>query len=135
MENKAAERALPDDLPEWKHLDRGAREWALRHYRRPPGMDPSSPLVEGGNEFDDQAIGLVYSARGGDMATVFYLSGNEQIEQIATKAWRDSFGDPGVKVRLQEPGVVRIDYPVRIRQSFSNFYFRLIALLGHGVII
>ena len=135
MTTKAAERALPEDLPEWKHLNRSAREWAMRHFSRAAGSDPTSPFTPGIREFDEQAIGLVYSAQGGDTAQVIYLSESQRAEQIAKIAWQNAFGDPGVEVKQLEPGVVRIDYPVRLRQSFSNFYFRLTSLFGHGIVI
>jgi hypothetical protein len=135
MTIKATERALPEELPEWKHLDRSAREWAMRHFSRTPGSDPTSPLTPGTAEFDEHAVGFVYSAQGGDVAKVIYLSDNQNAEQVAKRTWHDAFGDPGVEVRQLERGAVQIDYPVHLRQSFSNFYYRLMALLGHGIII
>src|SRR5262249_43102388 len=32
IDQHARERALPDSLPEWKHIDPTARLWGVRHY-------------------------------------------------------------------------------------------------------
>src|SRR5262249_28009630 len=45
MRNKAATRALLETLPEWKHVNKGAKFWALRHYDKDQAQhDPTSPL-------------------------------------------------------------------------------------------
>jgi hypothetical protein len=34
IDGKRGERALPDTLPEWKHVDTHAQFWVVRHYRK-----------------------------------------------------------------------------------------------------
>jgi len=83
-------RALPETLPEWKHLDVNAPFWALRHYdRENASSDPSSPLTtqKAANVPDDQGVGLVfeYNPSRGKVARVKYLSANKNAVEIATK--------------------------------------------------
>ena len=45
MDKHGGSRALPDRLPEWKHLDATARIWGIRHYdAKDAEFDPTSPL-------------------------------------------------------------------------------------------
>ena len=81
IDGKPGERALPDTLPEWKHVDIHAQFWAVRHCRK-TGLqaDPTSPFCGcAAMNTDDQAIGLTFSfdPDKSKTATITYLSGNE----------------------------------------------------------
>jgi hypothetical protein len=145
MSKKGERRALPDDLPEWKHLDAGKAIWAIRHYDRGDARDdPSSPLAGGrraANSPDDRAVGLVFTLDAGktDVASIKYLSANEDALAIARDAW--TAVEEGLKpeVRRVVPGVVEVSLPVKapVGRDSPTSYFLLFLLqaLGHGVFL
>jgi hypothetical protein len=54
-------RAMPADLPEWKHVDVDAPVWSIRHYRREFMEGDETNALHGGDEFNQipGATGLV----------------------------------------------------------------------------
>ena len=60
-EGKKGNRALPDDLPEWKYVNTDLQFWGIRHFDRTQAkLDPSSPFggQKSANDADGQAIHL-----------------------------------------------------------------------------
>jgi hypothetical protein len=90
-DGKHGERALPDSLPEWKHVNTGAQFWAVRHYRkRGTETDPTSPFNGAwGKTSDPQAIGLTFhfDPDQSKTATITYLSGDENSLQRFKKQY------------------------------------------------
>ena len=81
---KKGNRALPNDLPEWKYVNTDLQFWGLRHYdRSQANLDPSSPFggKKSANDPDEQAIGLtlIFDHSIGKSAKITYLSGNKSI--------------------------------------------------------
>jgi hypothetical protein len=131
---RAARRALPDTLPEWRHMDRSAPFWGLRHYdKRNAAFDPSSPVTgrpAPANEPDNKAIGLAFTFRPerDKRARVVYLSANPRAVQIATKFWRHP--SEGLTPQIRRIGADAVEVsaqPVRL------FLLVLMAALGHAV--
>jgi hypothetical protein len=141
MHQRGQKRALPEDFPEWKHVDTGARFWAVRHYDKDDAQDdPSSPLRgrQGDPRWPDtEAVGIVFSfdPSRSKVATVKYLSGNKD----AVKLFGDqqSQVDQGFKpvIRLAEPGVVEMVVTFADPEEASMFLFVLLGLLGHGTFL
>jgi hypothetical protein len=144
MAKKGATRALPADLPEWKHLDVDKSIWAIRHYDpKDAADDPSSPLTgeeRAANTPDDRAVGLVFTFDTGQRgaARVRYLSGNRDALALVDGAWRAEAEGVKPEVRQAAPGVVELSLPLKEaagRDSPSGLYFELLLLqaLGHAV--
>ena len=142
IDGKSGERALPDTLPEWKHVDTHAQFWAVRHYRKAgAGTDQSSPSNGGwGKASDPQAIGLTFSFDSGKSmtATLTYLSGDGE----SLKRLQGYFAErtPAItqmhaRYRQVEPGVFEGTYDVDQMESASYFVFILEALLGHAIYV
>jgi hypothetical protein len=82
-QERPAGRALPDELPEWREIDRTAPFWALRHYDRgDAAADPSSPFGgrKAANCPDEGAVGVAFclvpvSASSGPRARLVYFFG------------------------------------------------------------
>ncbi|HEV8145350.1 MAG TPA: hypothetical protein VGP79_03170, partial [Bryobacteraceae bacterium] len=56
-------RALPESLPEWKHVNTRAPFWGLRHFQRNDAAeDPTSPFLgdKAANVPDDDAVGATF---------------------------------------------------------------------------
>jgi hypothetical protein len=137
MDQGGKKRALPDSLPEWKHVDMNARFWAIRHYGKPREIEHAdSPL-----SIDPKAVGLTFSFTPGkkpggkDSPRIKYLSANENAEKIATKAWT-YFDQPKWRPTVQKsgPGVVEITVSFDQEQS-PEFLFLLLFHLGHGIAV
>jgi hypothetical protein len=139
MHQRGQTRALPDSLPEWKHVDTRARFWAVRHYDRGDAQnDPSSPLsgeqLEA-NWPDTEAVGIVFNWDPGQskFATIKYLSGNKD----ALRLFADQYAkiEEGFKpvIRLAEPGVVEMVVNLAERDESPLFLFVLLGLLGHAI--
>jgi hypothetical protein len=138
--SKPKKRALPADLPEWKHVDLKARVWAIRHYRvESADNDPSSPLngKAGGKEGNDNAaVGVVfwYNPETSKVLQARYLSGAKDAVEIASKDW--VYPSPGFKPKIKkaDPGVVEITVEFS-KDNENMFVFVLLLQLGHGIII
>lgn len=143
LNGKGGERALPDTLPEWKHVNAHAAFWAVRHYNRKyAGIDPTVPIGGGraGNLTDDQAIGLTFSfdPANSKTATITYLSGNKNIFQNVQKNLFPLESEPGARemhIRYHEieGGSVESSYDLDHIESAELFIFFLEALLGHPI--
>jgi hypothetical protein len=135
---KPDRRALPADLPEWKHVDINARVWAIRHYRKESAEnDPSSPLrpKAAANVPDPDAVGLVfwYRPESDKRARVRYLSGAKNARRLATKSWRHPREGLTPVIRQVARGVVEITISVSDERTVPMFMLALLGILGHGV--
>jgi hypothetical protein len=137
IERKAKSRALPAVLPEWKVLDATKPIWAIRHYdQKDLALDPSSPVSI---IHDDRGIGLVFefAPAKSRVATVKYLSSNEDTIKLAKSLWFRSEENLTPVIRSGGAGVVEIamtmEGPAGQRESSAMFFLTLNLLLGRGV--
>jgi len=143
LNGKGAERALPDTLPEWKHVNAHAEFWAVRHYdKKHAAMDPTLPIGGGraGNLTDDQAIGLTFSfdPANSKTATITYVSGDKNIFQNVQKNLFPLESEPGaremhIRYGEVERGKVEGSYDLDHIESAELFVFFLEGLLGHAI--
>jgi len=142
-QGKGGQRALPNDLPEWKYVHTDARFWGLRHYDKSQAQtDPTSPIAgrKSANFPDESAIGLtfVFDPRIGRSATITYLSGDKS---NGTKPSESPLGmarateAKGLDIKYRElsPGVVEGTYSLDHLQPMRFFLFVLDAILGHAI--
>jgi hypothetical protein len=141
MQSRADNRALPEDLPEWKQVNTDSRFWAVRHYDRTDSFrDPSSPVggtQKAANWPDREALGIVFDFdpnRSG-LLRVRYLSQNKD----ALNLFSDKHAKIGQgfkpTISLLEPGVVEMMLSVDSDGEVGMSLFVLFALLGHGVYV
>lgn len=135
---KPERRAIPADLPEWKHVDVKARVWAVRHYRKESAKnDPSSPLrpPAAANVSDPAAVGFVfwYSPDSDKVARARYLSGAKDALKLATQGWHHPTERLTPEIRQVAVGVVEIVTSVSEEKTAGMFLFVLLACLGHGI--
>jgi hypothetical protein len=134
IDGKPSKRALPADLPEWKHVDTKARVWAIRHYRKETAKeDPSSPLHPAGD--DPAAVGLVFwmDMDSRNVAQVRYLSGAKDALKIATGKWEVLGLTPKIKQGMA--GAIEISASIAKDETAAMFLFALIMHLGHGILL
>ena len=135
---KPDRRALPADLPEWKHVDINAHVWAIRHYRKESAEnDPSSPLrpKSAANVPDPDAIGLVFWYRPeiDKLIRVRYLSGAENAFDLITEGWRQPTDGITPDIKQIAPGVVEIANSVSDEITAPMFLMVFLGILGHGI--
>ena len=142
IDGKNGERALPDTLPEWKHVDTHAQFWAVRHYRKAGAeKDPSSPSNGGwGKTSDSQAIGLTFSfdPNKSKTAVLTYLSGDGESLQRLQGYFVErtpAITQMHARYRQVEPGVCEGTYDVDQMESAGYFVFILESLLGHAIYV
>jgi hypothetical protein len=144
MYQRASIRALPETLPEWKHVNTGAKFWALRHYDKAQAQyDPSSPLS--GQQAaaicsDAEAVGVVFDfdpARS-KVAAVRYLSRDEK----GLKSFSDDMKknknlgqDFKPQFRQTKPGIIEMTVSLDENEQAGMFLFVVLMLLGHGVFV
>jgi hypothetical protein len=141
IDGKHGERALPDTLPEWKHVNTSAQFWAMRHYRKVgAATDPTSPFNHAwGKTSDPQAIGLTFSLDPdkSKTATITYLSGDENSLHRFQKEYFTERGPAVTQMHIGyrevEPGALEGSYDVEQIESADYFVFVLEALLGHAI--
>jgi hypothetical protein len=145
LNGKSGERALPDSLPEWKHVNTQAAFWALRHYdKNGAKMDPTSPFggKKSANVPDDKAVGLTFSFDPGKSktATIVYLSGDENILQNVQKNFfpiQSELGAHELNIQYKQTGtgLVEGSFDLTHIESAEIFSFVLEAMLGHAAYI
>lgn len=145
MTHRGARRALPETLPEWKHINTDAQLWAVRHYDADEAKnDPSSPLSgeeAPANWPDTQAIGIVFEfdpARS-KVATVRYLSRSEKgLKTFSDDMKKASYPGQDFKPQFHqaEPGMVEMSVSLVDKDEQAGmFLLVLLMLLGHGVFL
>jgi hypothetical protein len=145
MGGEKGERALPDNLPEWKHVNQKAQFWGLRHFdRRQANEDPTSPFGgrKSANFPDDAAIGLAYECTPAKerKATLTYLSGAVENIRKIDEARFPSSGEPGatglhIQYRELELGAIQSTYELSHSEPLDLFLFVFMAYLGHAVYV
>ena len=126
MKRENRDPALPDELPEWRHVDGEASVWAIRHYRKETAeQDPSSPLRDkaAANFPDQRAIGFVfwYDPKPGKVAKARYLSRAKNAVEVVAMGWHHPSEQLTPKIVEIQPGVVEISAAIdndRVGQSF-----------------
>jgi|WetSurSiteA1Bulk_404760.scaffolds.fasta_scaffold06639_3 hypothetical protein len=141
MNGNVGRMALPESLPEWRHVNRQARFWGLRHFSKDDSeKDPTSPLGDDPYERGDrQAIGLTFQCIPGDSektAVVTYLSANPDIRRhVEVNLFPDDRGREGLKIRYRNSGPEAVEISVKLDHSspLGYFTFFLMGYLGHAV--
>lgn len=141
LSGKSGERALPNNLPEWKHVSTHAAVWAVRHYdKNGATIDPTSPFGgrKSANVPDDKAVGLTFSFDPGKSktATIVYLSGEENILRDVQRNFfpiQSELGARELNIQYKQtgPGVVEGTFDLTHIESAEIFTFVLEAMLGH----
>jgi len=130
IDSGAQRQALPESLLEWKYVDRQARTWAVRHYRKEGAEDdPSSPLSGERASYsqpDGEAIGFVMNVDR-EHLSLRYLSSNPEAATIA----RDYWGE-GVRVKMIATNVFDISLE---RAGSTPWILTLFGAFGHGLYI
>ena len=145
LQGKKGDRALPNDLAEWKYVNTELRFWGLRHFdKRQAKLDPSSPFGgrKAANTPDEQAIGLTFGfdqskAR---QVSITYLSGDQSVgmKPDASLLSLGRFPEArGLNIKYRElvPGIVEGSYTFKNRGQLQFFLFVFEGMLGHAVFI
>jgi hypothetical protein len=141
INGKQGARALPANLPEWKHVNIHAEFWAVRHYQKTGAeQDPSSPFNRGwGKTSDPQAIGLTFSfdPDKSKVATITYLSRDETSLQRIKREYFAEHGPAETQMHIQyreiEAGALEGTYNIEQLETADAFAFVLEGLLGHAI--
>jgi hypothetical protein len=132
-------RALPESLPEWKHVNTRAPFWGLRHFQRNDSADdPTSPFLgdKAANVPDDDAVGATFWSDPANHKRVIvtYLSSNRQAPQILTSHVTISDAEtPAPRLRQVAPGVIEGSVVLSDRESFFKLFLGLTAMLGQAI--
>jgi hypothetical protein len=138
---KSADRALPKELAEWKHVDTKSPMWAVRHFDHKRGptdfTSPLAPFPDTDSRSDKSAVGVTFSLGKSAkeyVGTVNYLSEAKDMG-MACRDWAYPKRDPKMQFRLVEKGVLEIK--VRLEGGGSNldFALKVMRFLGHGLLI
>lgn len=145
LHGKKGNRALPNDLPEWRYINAELRFWGLRHFDKSQAkMDPTSPFGAHifANRSDERAIGLTFAFdhSNGRAARVTYLSGDKNLggKLDGTLLSMGDFEEAkGLNIEYRElaPGIVEASYTLNTLAQVQIFSFVFGAMLGHAVFI
>jgi hypothetical protein len=141
MQGEAKDRAFPDELPEWEHVNVEAQAWAIRHFREDfASDDPSSPLVGAtpADASDAKASGITFWIEAKEKATakVRYLTSARNGLQIASIRWNRPSEKLVPAIKEIKPGVIEISTSVDDESEVAwTFLFVLMWYLGHGVVV
>ncbi|HYK88879.1 MAG TPA: hypothetical protein VE398_08920 [Acidobacteriota bacterium] len=133
------QRALPDSLPEWKHIDRDAEFWGLRHYKEGASEeDLTSPLRCSREWCDKQAIGLIFGSSPSQqrIATITYFSRDPERRRSFDRFFLESEeGYKGLQMRSRDitPDGAENSFVLRDPDSVHHFFFGFLFLVGHGL--
>jgi hypothetical protein len=134
MSAEVTKRALPDELPEWKQIDRSACFWAIRRYSKPL---PGEPLHSShGFELVASGFTVTYDpakgAKTSDSLTLRYLSERKELIEPISRLWNFSPTALTVTVEHVAPGIIEVS-PEFEPDDSAEFLFRLLANLGHEI--
>ena len=141
MDQRAAKRALPPDLPEWKHVDTTSRFWGIRHYGKDVDAGSRSLAIQHfGKDTGDAQGGMVFSYNPGERreekssAKVKLLWPDKNIDEVK-KDWT-SADEATWKTKVQQvaPGVIEITARPKRDDDGGNFFLTLLFLLGHVMV-
>jgi hypothetical protein len=141
MKEKPTDRALPESLPEWKHVDRKAKFWGIRHYDKANAKnDPTTPLTNErrtANTPDPKAIGLVFDFDPAkkNSVKIKYLSASERAGEIAAFAWTHETEGLKPDIREKTKGVVEVTVELNDEKTKPIFFLVFLSALGHGIYI
>jgi hypothetical protein len=139
MKRQNLDRAFPDSLPEWQHLNLDASVWGMRHYRKDfADTDPSSPLRAhaAANFPDPLAVGFVFwlDAKAEKAAKARYLTSAKDATKIVMQGWQHPSEDLTPTIKEIKPGVIEITVPISEDKGNGHmFLFVLLGYLGHAV--
>jgi hypothetical protein len=141
-------RALPENLPEWKHVDMTSPFWALRHFdRADASSDPTSPFAtsppaRGEHVWfqDHQAVGMVFgvSPNKDGVARITYLSNNPIAVDIATQRWAYPRWLLQPAIGQVEFGVVGVSVSLKVLEDKDlciTLLLRVFQNLGYVIVI
>jgi hypothetical protein len=133
-------RALPAALPEWQRVKTDAPFWALRHYSKSPGEDPTSPFREADVApiADRKAVGLAFALESGNAATVTYFSSGDGLVGLLKEtplSMEELSEEKELPVTFREvaPGAVEVRYETGRALPPSLLMFVVTGLFGHAV--
>jgi hypothetical protein len=142
MKQKQQDRALPDNLPEWRHVEATANVWAMRHSRKVTAEnDPSSPFsAKNRLRADPKAIGFAFwfGATVGteNVAKCRYLTGANNAAKLVTRNWLWAECGTTPTANEIEPGVIEITCPINNNHDEGiRFLYVLLWYLGHEVVV
>jgi hypothetical protein len=136
MVRPTGKRALPKNLPEWKHVQTTARFWAVRHFDDAREGDLDSPPAT-----DPGVVGLVFIFDLGEgpeekaPPKVIYLSGEKDVRKVE-KAWTyvgEAKWTP--KVKQLAPGVIELTAELKGDGDAGRFFIILLYHLGHAIAV
>ncbi|WP_148087993.1 hypothetical protein [Gemmata obscuriglobus] len=133
IDKKPATRALPNHLPEWKHVNSKARVWAIRHYQADFAKeDPTSPIAPGGS--DAKAVGFTFwlDADSGSTAHIRYLSSAEGALKATKAEW--TMPEAKLKARQGAAGVIELTVSATGGDSATMLWLVLMMRLGHCIV-
>ena len=139
MGSKASNRALPENLPEWKQIDTTASFWAIRHYDRENAAKDTTSPVSGeqaaANVPDKQAIGITftYNPNVKNEARIKYLSANTEAVNLVKKYWDEGPDKLNANISQSVAGVVGIVINPETPDVFPIFLLKLLAAFGHAI--
>ena len=145
LQGKKGQRALRNDLPEWRYVNTDLQFWGLRHFDRTQAkLDPSSPFggQKSANYADEKAIGLVYAfdRSSGKTAKITYLTGDTSLGSrpdatLLSMGKGSEAAALDIKYREIGPGVVEGSYTLKNTGQVSFFFFVFMGMLGHAVFL
>ena len=134
MKEGGEKRALPDDLPLWKQVDRTARFWAIRHYAQPRAGEP----IDLAQHLVLVATGFTFSFNPAkepgsrDSLKIKYLAKNEAAKAAIDKLW--NFDPAAMTATVEQDAAETIEVTVKFpADQPSSFLLILLNNLGHVV--
>lgn len=124
MEKHEEGRALPESLPEWKHIDTTAPVWGIHHYAE-KGRDRLQAFRP-----DRDAVGFVFAFDPDSNFQASYLSAANDLNAVIAKRWKERDGG---KFALSKPGLADIKLNAgKLSDDDAEFVMLLVMLyLGH----
>jgi hypothetical protein len=123
----AGKHGLPPNLPEWRHVERSAPFWALRHFRTDAaGTDPTDPRR-------GSLFGIAYDGSIGVTLQVESPAGQIQAHWLSTPSrnpWEAFTKSPDVGSGATTRKVADGTWELSVRDDLAPGYFTVFALMG-----
>lgn len=136
-DTELTQRAFPDNLPDWKYIDKKSHYWATRHFRekQPPDLfGYFSP--EAGFTSKNRPVGFISQLSGAPLESItLTVLATDPLVAKQTNNLLLKIGEGRLHTSLRQISNEAWSISIRKDDDLNMYFFFVDALLGHAIVI
>ena len=134
MNGEQGDRALPDTLPEWRHVDTSATFWGVRRFPR----WNAKPNQQPGDDDDDEdefpanlsAVTFSFGMHDDRAGIMTFIPTDEKGRNYLWQAFQEDHGKSHVESKKVEPDAIQASFFLVNQKTFDSFSELIESLFG-----